>query len=107
MHGLRALTPREGARLRLLGERLRAAWCCSFNAPEARQELLEYCRAVAGAPGSEARKRFLALVEEFFEISALCAFDGAPYDRVRELCLILFPELRSFEMDLRAVIESI
>ena len=62
---------------------------------------------MAGAPGSEARKRFLALVEEFFDISAMCAFEEAPFARVRELCLVLFPELRSFEMDLRGVIESI
>jgi Concanavalin A-like lectin/glucanases superfamily len=107
MHELRGLQPRGPAQLRLLGERLRAVWCCSFNAPAAREELLKYLRWVAGAPGSEGRKRFLALVEEFFDISAACAYEGIPVDRMRELCRILFPELRSFEMDLRQALEAV
>jgi hypothetical protein len=107
LHDLRRLNPREAVRLRVLGERLRALWCCAFNAPAARQELLEYFRSVAGSPGSQERHRFLALVEEFFEISTMCAFEGYPYDRMRALCLILFPELQSFELDLRQVVEAV
>jgi hypothetical protein len=104
---LRTISPRETVRLRQLGERLRAAWCCSFNAPAVRQALLEYFRSVAGEPGSEERKRFYAVVEEFFRISTMCAWEGYPYDRIQELCLIVFPELQSFEMDLREIVEAV
>ncbi len=107
LHQLRTVDPRGAVRLRQLGERLRAAWCCSFNAPAARQALLEYIMSIAGEPGSEARARYEALAEEFLTISTMCAWTGAPYERIRELSLILFPELQSFELDFRQLVEAL
>lgn len=107
LHRLRTLDPRGGVRLRQLGERLRAAWCCSFNAPAARKALEEYMASLAGQPGSEERIRFEGLVDEFLAIGTMCAWPGAPYDRIRELGLILFPELQSFELDLRQIAEAV
>jgi len=107
MHDLRGSNPRGVVRLRSLGERLRVAWCCSFNAPDTREELLKYFRLVAGAPESEERNNFLELIERFFKISTMCVFKGYPYGRMRELNLVLFPELQSFEMDFRQIVENI
>ncbi len=107
IHDLRTMTPRGGSQLQLLGDQLRNAWCCSFNAPAVRQALLEYMRAVGGEPGTRERERLHAMVEEFLSISRICDGEGYPYDRLRELNLILFPELRSFEMDLRQLVEAI
>ncbi len=104
---LRGLHPREAVRLRLLAERLRAAWCCSFDAPAARAALLEYFRSIAGQPGSADDQRFHDLVDEFIDISKMCAPIGQPYDRIRQLSAVLFPELRSFETDLRDIAEAV
>jgi hypothetical protein len=107
LHKLRTTNPRQIVHLRKLGERLRTAWCCSFNAPAARDGLLEYFRTIAGAPGSQARSGFNADVEEFLLIGAMGASWGYPYDRIRELCLVLFPELRTFELDFREIASSV
>lgn len=107
LHELRSINPRGTVRLRQLGERLRGAWCCSFIAPVARQALLDYFLSVAGGSGSEERKNFYAAVEEFFQISTMCAWEEYPYERIRELSLIVFPELHSFELEFREIVEAV
>jgi hypothetical protein len=107
LHNLRSWDRREVARLRSLGDRLRAAWCCTFDAPAAYAALLDYFRAVSGAPGSSERARFRAALDEFFDIAYMCSWPGQPYQRMRELGAILFPELGSFETDLRVIADSV
>lgn len=107
LNKLRSLDRREVVRLRSLGERLRKAWCCRFDVPETHAALLEYFRAISGSPDSPERARFRALVDEFFEIAFMCSWPGHPYERIRELCAILFPELVSFETDLRVIADSL
>lgn len=104
---LRSWGQREMVRLRTLESRLRAAWCCAFDAAEAHAALREYFRAVAGAPGSRERARFRTALEEFFDIAKMCSWPGQPYERMRELGAILFPELSSFETDLRVIADSV
>lgn len=107
LHDLRALNERGAARLRRLADRLRAAWCCSYNASEALAALTEYMRAISGPPGSPEAAQFQTTLDKLFEIALMCAFPGPPYERVRELCEVLFPELATFEADLRAIADSV
>ncbi len=108
LHKLRSWDDRGVARLRMLGNRLRTAWCCAFNLPEAVAALREYFHAIGGAPGSRERARFQDALQEFFDIASMCSWPGQPYQRIRELSAILFPELISFfETDLRVIADSI
>jgi hypothetical protein len=107
LHDLRVWNRGGTVRLRRLGDALRAAWCCMLDAPAARAALLEYFRALAGTPGSADEERFRATVEEFLAIASMCAKNGYPYDRIRELCLVMFPEFSSFEVDFREIVESV
>jgi hypothetical protein len=107
LHKLRSWDMREVARLRQLGKRLLSSWCCTFDAPEVIAALREYFRDIAGASGSPERARFHAALDEFFEIAFMCSWPGQPYQRMRELGAIFFPELDSFEADLRAIADSL
>lgn len=100
LHNLRSWTTGREGNLQLLAKKLRAAWCCSYNASEAENALYTFFHANAGQPGSQERQRFLDAVEEFLQISTQCRWEGEPFDRIRELCLIIWPELAHFETDL-------
>ncbi len=104
---LRGESTRDVARQRALGDALRGSWCCAFNPVAAREALLDWFRAVGGEHGSPAHEQLMARIEEFLDIGSMCAWEGQPYDRMRELGQILFPELRTFEMDLREVAGTI
>lgn len=99
MNKLRGIGPREVAHLRQLGDRLRAAWCCSLDISEVRKSLLNYFKSISDK--LESKENLGTLVEEFFTISNMCVLEGYPYDRIRELSFIVFPDLRSSEMELR------
>jgi hypothetical protein len=70
------------------------------------ETLLEYFGELAG-DSDEERKRFNALIEEFFNISKMCAWEGEPFDRIRSLIQIAFPELNTFEADLREIVNAV
>lgn len=105
LHELRTFNPRHLVYLRTLGDRLRSAWCCSFDRVAARSALLDYFRLVSGGDPADARLR--AWIEEFLDLADMCTFSGKEYDRVRELGAILFPELASYEADLRDIADSV
>jgi len=105
LHTLRTADPRDVAHLRRLGERLRAAWCCTFNRVAARDALLEYFRATSDGAGAERRAQ--DAVEEFIDISEMCAWPGRVAERVRELGVVLFPELVDFRTDLHDIADSV
>lgn len=105
VHTLRTGNPRDVAHLRRLGDRLRGAWCCTFDRVAARDALLEYFRAVSDGAGPE--RSIEDVLEEFIAISEMCAGPGRVADRVRELGGVLFPELTAFRTDLRDIADSI
>ncbi len=107
LHELRGRGRRDTARLRRLGDRLRTAWCCVADAPAIREALREYFESVSGPPGSSEARFFREALEEFLDIARMCAWRGHPYDRIRELAPILFPELRTAEEDLREIADSV
>ncbi len=107
LHDLRGRGRRDRVRLRQLGDRLRSAWCCIADEAAIRDGLREYFESVSGPPGSDDARFFREAFEEFVDISRMCAWQGQPYDRIRELASILLPELRTAEADLRDIAASI
>lgn len=104
-HRLRGSSPREVIRLRQLGEGLRAAWCCSFDIAGVRQSLLDHFPAIADKLESEEGTSPEKLFEEFWRISKMCTWKEYPYNRIRELSLLIFPDLRLAEMDLQEIVK--
>ncbi len=107
LHRLRGRGRRETVRLRQLGDRLREAWCCIADEAAIREALREYFQSISGPPGSEEARFFREVLEEFVDISRMCARQGQPYDRMGELASILLPELRTAEADLRDIAASL
>jgi hypothetical protein len=85
--------PQGIAAQRQLVERLHDAWCCDFDVQGAKQIFREYLTQQAGAPGSAQRASFLSAWTQLTKTSAACMRAGPPFDRMRELLCITFPEL--------------
>lgn len=105
LHKLRASNPRYIVHLRILGERLRNAWCGTFDAVEARDALLEYFRIFSG--GDPANLRFRTALEESLEIRRMCGPTDRTSQRIFELGKIIFPEMSNFETDLLKIADSV
>jgi hypothetical protein len=98
MRRWRAGNARDIARLRLLGGRLRAAWCCRMDHPHVTEILLEFMRQRAGAPGSPERMQFEADYQEIVALSRLCLKPHPILDRMRELVMQTSPDLAGGEL---------
>lgn len=90
-----------------LGDRLLEAWCCKHDVRKVKQIMLEFFGNQAGPPDSEHRRQFLKILDELFEVSAMCENNGPPFDRMRELLLIAIPELAYLQVEMRQLIEVI
>ncbi len=106
-HGLRAGNMRAIAVQRQLGDRLRGAWCCGPDVLSIKHSLLDFFRSQAGQPESPERAQFMSALNGFLEISTMCNRTGPPFDRMRELLLIIIPELAFMQVELEQLIEHI
>lgn len=90
-----------------LGNDLLKAWCCKHDVWKVKQILLEFFQGQAGPSGSEQRSKFLKILDEYFEIGIMCEKKGPPFDRMRELLLIVVPELSYLQVEIKQLIEMI
>jgi hypothetical protein len=95
------------ATYRQLGRQLRAAWCCGEGLSSAKRELLDGLTEIAGDPGSEEYNEYSRNVEELLDIGAMCQPAGPPFDRMRELMLVLLPELATADRQFRDLVAAV
>ena len=105
IHRLRGQNPKETAIMRRIGRMLINAWCCAMDIDETRRLIRAFFRSLQKHPGDT--RSLEALLDEFLQISYQCTRKGHPYDRIRELFFVIFPELRNFELSLRQIIKTL
>jgi hypothetical protein len=103
IHQLREWSRGAPSRLHKLARTLRKSWCCFYNAPAIHEVLVEYFKEL----NSQNNSRLSSALADFYKISSMCVRKGYPYDRIRELCLVVWPELRTFEMDLNDIAQQV
>lgn len=86
---------------------LRQAWCCTYDPYRATHILQEYLKRHAGAPGTRRRAAFQQAVNRFSQLSAMCAFPGDRFDRLRQLLAAASPELSSLQEELEQLFQEL
>ena len=103
---MRSWGGRERVRLNQLADLLLNAWCCVFDGNRLKFELERYFQEVGVNVSKEQKEKFLGAISEFFELSKMCYKRGYPYDRIRELFLVIFPELSNYQSDIQELIDQ-
>ncbi len=103
---MRSWGTRGRVRLFQLAGLLKNAWCCLYDGNQIRKLLIEYFAEVGDHVSKEQKEKFLHSVQEFFNLSNQCNRSGYPYDRMRQLFFVLFPELTNYEKDIKELIDQ-
>jgi len=107
LHVLRLDNKRNIVAHRKFGDDLLAAWCCTADFTRVKQLTLRFLEGWMGHEGSPEREKMEQFLSEISRIEKTCDLSGEPFDRLRDLFLIVVPELAVLESEIKQVMQMI
>ncbi len=107
LHNFRAGNKRNIVAHQKFGDELLAAWCCTADITLVKQVTLKYLEDLAGDGKSPEREQLEEFKSAISDLEREFDLSGEPFDKLRELLLIVAPELAFLENEIKQVMQMI